>query len=308
MKEYIEKFLSHLEVDCNCSAHTLRAYRTDLLGFLDFAGEKTHGDAAADAVTRQFLRNYLAHLTLAGLKPRTLARKTACLKSFYKYLARMKYITVNPAGLLGTPKVGRSVPDFLYFHQLEKLLDAVREYAEREGAGTGYFPLRDRLLFEVVYSSGLRVSELASLNDDSFTAGGFIRVMGKGSKERMVPYTRRLADLLGSYREARNIFITGHGALSCPAFFLNKKCRRISPRGIRTVFSKVIRETAFEKKIHPHTLRHTFATHLLEGGCDIRAVQELLGHASLSTTQVYTHITRDRLKNVYLSSHPRARH
>ena len=282
----IDKFLSSLEVEKNYSNHTILNYRTDLEEFATFLG-----DQPLTQVDYPVLRRFLAQLRTRNLKPRTVSRKLSALRSFFKYLQRHKMIAGNPAALLVTPKLDKPLPHFLTEEDTVKLLEAPADGKVNT--------LRDRAIFETLYSTGMRVSELVGLDEDHVDAiGNIVRVRGKGKKERLTPIGEKALEAIQNYLDAR--------PQRSPALFLNKNGSRLSGRGVRGIINKYILKASLQGKVSPHMFRHSFATHLLNRGADLRSVQELLGHANLSTTQIYTHLTTDKLKSVYDKAHPRA--
>ncbi len=292
LSEQIRDFACYLETERNVSPHTLQAYRSDLAQLLSFVQQEKGAEASAGEVDHLLLRRYLARLSKLAKKS-SIGRKLAAIRSFFRFLLRRGTISSNPAELIATPKKEQRLPFHLDIDQTTSLMespDTEQKYA-----------LRDRAILELLYSSGLRVSELTGLNVGELDlSGGLVRVMGKGGKERIVPVGRRAAEALQHYLEQRGDI--GPKA----ALFLNTRAGRINRRSVaRIIDLHVLRIAAF-KRISPHTLRHTFATHMLEGGADLRAIQELLGHASLSTTQKYTHVSIDRLMEVYDKAHPKA--
>ncbi|MFA5088715.1 MAG: tyrosine recombinase XerC [Candidatus Omnitrophota bacterium] len=286
MNRYIDKFLSYLEIEKNYSPHTILNYKIDLEGFTASAS-----DTPVEKIDYFHLRKYLSQLKLKHFRPRTLARKVSTLRSFFRFLQREGYIKDNPATLLVTPKIDKSLPHFLTENEMVKLL-------ETPGSQT-VSDLRDRAIMETLYSSGLRVSELVGLNvEDIDFISNIVKVRGKGKKERIVPIGDMALRYIREYSQLRK--------KQTNTLFLNKNGTRISDRSIRKIINKHIAKMSSQLKVSPHSLRHSFATHLLNRGADLRAVQELLGHANLSTTQIYTHVTTERLKNVYAKAHPRA--
>lgn len=293
MKSEIDQFIRYLATERNVSGHTLNAYRSDLEQFREFLLRERVGDAGAEAVDHLLIRRYLALLHKSHKKS-SIGRKLAAIRAFFKYLLRLGKVAKNPAELVSTPKKEKRVPFHLTIDEVIALVEAPR--------GTELLTLRDRVILETLYSCGIRVSELTGLDvmhldlDD-----GLVRVLGKGNKERIVP--------LGSYaRQAITAYLALRGNPPADApLLLNARGGRLTSRSVGRIIDKYILKLATVKKISPHTLRHTFATHLLEGGADLRAIQELLGHASLSTTQKYTHVSIDRLMEVYDKAHPKAR-
>ena len=292
MKRAIEQFLCYLDTERNVSPHTLAAYRSDLEQFARFlSGERV--PPSPEAVDHLAIRRYLAHLHKGHAKS-SIGRKLSALRALFRYLMREGSLERNPAELVSTPKKEKRLPFHLGIDQVEALVGAPSGADERA--------LRDRAILETLYSCGLRVSELTGINvADLDLSGGVVRVMGKGGKERIVP--------VGSYaRQALRAYLTERGE---PApgdpLFLNSRRGRLTRRSVARIVDRHMLLIAAMRKVSPHTLRHTFATHLLEGGADLRAIQELLGHASLSTTQKYTHVSIDKLMEVYDRAHPKAR-
>jgi tyrosine recombinase XerC len=242
-------------------------------------------------IERLDVRKYLAHLKGKNLKKRTVARKLSTLRSFFRFLIRDGYVSSNPLAGITSPKLDKSLPIFLDVHKVTRLVEAPDN--------KGVFALRDRAILETLYSTGMRLSELTGLNLDrvDFIAG-MVKVLGKGKKERLIPIGDKALRAIRDYLDLRT--------KEEKALFLNKNNRRLTGRGVQDLVSKYIRIISLKEKISPHTLRHSFATHLLDKGADLRSIQELLGHASLSTTQIYTHVTTERLKSVYNKAHPRA--
>lgn len=285
-----DQFLLYLQGEKNASPHTVKNYGVDLAELLLVTDKKT-----AQEVDYLEIRKFLAHLKEKGYSKSTISRKLACLRSFFKFLTRENIISNNPALGIATPKREKKLPVFLEIQEIESLLDAV--------TGATVASNRDRAILETLYSSGIRVSELVGLNlEDADVLGGVLRIRGKGKKERMVPIGKKAQEAIREYLEKRpHEKGKVHGAL-----FLNKNSTRLTDRSVRRVLLKYVRKASLQKEVSPHTLRHSFATHLLDRGADLRSVQELLGHESLSTTQIYTHVTTKRLKEVYEKVHPRA--
>ena len=289
MKDYVDKFLRYLEIERAASSHTLRAYRKDLEEFSKFVNIKPEDVELAD------VRGFIAEQIKSGLNKTSVSRRLASIRSFFKFLYREGYKRTNPAKLVSKPKLPKLLPRFLS-------VDDAFALVERP-AGTGFLPARDRAILELLYSSGLRVSEISSLNiDDINTKEGFLKVKGKGRKERMVPVGSKAIDAIKSYMVERIALKSKDRFL-----FLNRTGKGLSDRGVRRLVVKYARMTGISGKIGPHALRHTFATHLLQGGADLRVIQELLGHSSLSTTQKYTHLDVTHLIDVYDKAHPFAK-
>ncbi len=290
MNRYAEKFLTYLDVEKNYSPHTVLNYKIDLREFAAF-----FRDLPLEKLKYIHFRKFLAHLRQKNHKPRTLARKLSVLRSFFRFLQREGHIKENPAVLLVTPKLDKTLPKFLSENEVVELIEAPSE--------SKVFGKRDRAIMETLYSSGLRVSELAGLNVSSVDViSNLVKVMGKGKKERLVPIGDKAVERIEDYRDSCKC----KPHRDRKALFLNKNGTRLTDRGIRNILNKHIATTSVRMNVSPHVLRHSFATHLLDRGADLRSVQELLGHTSISTTQIYTHVTTDRLKKVYEKAHPRA--
>lgn len=292
LDQQIQLFTAYLQTERNASPHTLAAYRSDLAQMLAFALHDKGESVSAQDIDHLFLRRYLAGLA-KSTKKSSIGRKLAAIRSFFRFLLRRGIIAKNPAELIATPKKEQRLPFHLDIDQATTLMEAP-DVAQKH-------VLRDRAILELLYSSGLRVSELTGLDFTELDlAGGMVRVTGKGGKERIVPVGCRAQAALQEYIDQRENN-TGKGAV-----FLNTRGDRINRRNVARIVRAHVAQIAAFKEISPHTLRHTFATHMLEGGADLRAIQELLGHASLSTTQKYTHVSIDRLMEVYDKAHPKA--
>jgi len=286
MFRYVEKFILYLEVEKNYSRHTLLSYKNDLYDFMDFLGK-----VPLPKVDYLLLRKFFAYLRSRQYRPRTLARKLSSLRRYFVFLQREGYIAHNPAVLLMSPKIDKPLPKFLTETEMVKLIEAPHSEKISEK--------RNKAIFELLYSSGLRVSELVSLNTDKIDLiGNVVKVLGKGKKERLVPLGDKAIEAIRSYLSQRKE--------KTSILFLNKNKTRLSARSVRNIINKYVNTISLLNNISPHVFRHSFATHMLNHGADLRSVQELLGHISLSTTQIYTHVTTDRLKTVYNKAHPRA--
>ena len=296
--------MRRLEHGTNCSSHTLRAYRKDLLQHLEFLREL--GCDGPKQVTPLNLRKFLVQLRGKDYKATTLSRKLASLRSFYKFLFREGIIGTNPATVLRSPKRHKTLPKFLSLAEVESILSAIDE-----DSPNGH---RDRAILETLYSTGIRVSELVGLDvADIDMFSELVKVRGKGKKERIVPIGGHALEAVKVYLAISN---RGQGTgdreqgagaqKDNKALFLNKTGGRLTTRSVARVLEKYMRLSGIRQRPSPHTLRHSFATHLLDRGADLRAVQEMLGHASLSSTQIYTHVTTERLRQVYRLAHPRA--
>ena len=288
-KTYIDRFLKYLEVERDASAHTLRAYRKDLEDFFRFIQISPENAELSD------VRGFIADQIKSGLNKTTVSRRLASIRSFFKFLYREGFKKLNPAKLVPNPKAPKLLPRFLSVDDTFSLVE--------KPEGSGLLSARDRAILELLYSSGLRVSELTGLDtEDINTREGLLKVKGKGKKERIVPVGSKAIDAIKSYLVERIPLKRKDKAL-----FLNRTGSRLTDRGVRRVVVKYARMIGISGHIGPHALRHTFASHLLQGGADLRVIQELLGHSSLSTTQKYTHLDVTHLIDVYDRAHPFAK-
>lgn len=289
MQRHIEKFIRYLEIEKNYSGHTILNYKLDLNDFARFIGQ-----TEIEKIDYLSLRKYLAALKQRNLCPRSIGRRISALRSFFKFLTREGYLKSNPILAVSSPKLDKHLPSFMTEEEVVKLIESAFAKEGKDERG-----LRDRAILETFYSTGMRISELVSLNAQDFDfIGGIVKVMGKGKKERIVPIGEVAITFLRNYLKVRK--------KESEAVFLNKNGKRITTRGVRGIVDKYINRAGIKPGVSPHTLRHSFATHLLNRGADLRTVQELLGHANLSTTQIYTHLTTEKLKSVYDKAHPRA--
>jgi integrase/recombinase XerC len=289
----IDAFLRHLKVERNASPHTVRAYGADLRDFADFLGRERSAPADLRAVDHLTLRAYLARLHDRGLSKTSASRKLAALRSFFRFLCREGLAATNPARSLLSPRVERRIPVRLEEADAGRLVEV---------PGEEPLAMRDRAILEVLYATGLRCAELVGLDlSDVDQAGRMVRVLGKGSKERIVPFGRAAQGALNRYLSVR----TGLRVRS-EALFVNRRGGRLTDRSVRRLVARRVRQAALEQRVSPHTLRHAFATHLLERGADLRSIQELLGHARLSTTQRYTHLNTRQILESYRRAHPKA--
>jgi integrase/recombinase XerD len=290
-------FLSYLELERGLSRNTLNAYRTDLHQYGEYLASH---DCDALHARPADVADFLAVLATGEDRPpcsaSTIHRKAACLRSFYKHLRRDELIGDDPTAALSAPRRSKKLPHVLNYSEVQKLLAAPR--------GSEPTTLRDRALLEVMYACGLRASETIGLElADIDMREGFLRARGKGSKERLVPLGRQAIAAIGAYLRSRPKLV---GDRYEPKIFVNFRGGPLTRQGLYKIVQRHAREAGLSGRMSPHTLRHSFATHLLAGGCDLRAVQEMLGHADISTTQMYTHLSGERLKEVYFSAHPRA--
>lgn len=300
MKTHIDDYLGYLAIERGASPHTLSAYGRDLAQYREFL--EARGRAEVENVRREDVTAFVATLRARGLAPSSVERKVAAIKGLHKFLVREGVTQNHPTGRLPLPKVPERLPDVVSIDDCERLLS--QPFPE------GPLGLRDRAALETLYGCGLRVSELIGLDTgDVDLPEGFVRVFGKGSKERLVPIAGMAAHALSAYLTQGRPFLRASRSLAAAedAVFLNARGGRLSRQAVHRMVRAYGARVGLEA-LHPHTLRHSFATHLLEGGADLRALQEMLGHADISTTQVYTHVDRRHVREEYLSTHPRARH
>jgi len=294
-----QKFIEYLQIEKNASPYTIKHYLHDLETFVNFLND--HEITHLHDVDFRVVRLFLTHLYDKHLSRRSVSRKISSIKSFYKFLGRENEHLTNPFTHLSLPKVTHPIPSFLYKEELEKLFE-VSDLNDPLGQ-------RNQALIETLYATGIRVSECENLrlNDLDFSIGTMF-VKGKGKKERFVIFGEFAEEALQTYiRDGRKKLLQ-KSKLQTDHVFLNAKGSQLTARGIRHILNKLVEKAALTVHVHPHKLRHTFATHLLNEGADLRTVQEMLGHENLSSTQVYTHVTKDHLRRVYMNSHPRANH
>lgn len=298
MQAEAEKFLQYLRVEKNASELTTKSYGEDLEALQEYLEQARGSVPEASAIETLDLRGYIAAMTEAGYAKTTIARRMASLRSFFRFGQREGWAKTNPAKPLRNPRKPRSLPHFLSSEEIERLLAAPGQ--------KDAFALRDRAILEVLYSAGLRVSELAGLNDgDLDLTGGLLRVRGKGRRERMSPIGSFATHALRQWLAERILSPKEKSGALSPVF-TNKFGRRLTTRSVGRMLEKYLKQTGLDRRTTPHTLRHSFATHLLDRGADIRSVQELLGHKSLITTQIYTHVSTAGLLAAYERAHPRA--
>ncbi len=299
MQSAISKFLRYLRVERNASDLTIKSYREDLESLLDYLVESQRRPPHVDQITPLELREYVGALHQAGYAQSSIAPRLASLRSFYRFCQREGLASSNPAKPLRNPRRQRKLPHFLTTRQIAKLLAAP--------AADNPLGLRDRAILETMYSAGLRVSELVDVSDgDLDFEQGLVRVRGKGKRERLAPLGRFAVRALKRWLAVRKLSGRQPKGHQAPVF-VNKFGNRITTRSIARMLEKYLLQTGLDRKTSPHTLRHSFATHLLDRGADIRSVQELLGHKSLITTQIYTHVSTKRLRQAYQRAHPRAK-
>lgn len=303
MKKHIKEYADYLAAEKNASPHTLDSYLNDISQFEDFLKRSGHGGESADtkieSIDRLAVRSFLGFLYDKKLSASSMRRKLSALSSFFRFLCREGHLENNVVKSIPAPKLENKLPSFLSIDEMFRLIDLPQ--------GDGFFAVRDRAMLELFYNTGARISELVSLKTgDIDLAAQTVKVTGKGNKERLLPFGRKCAEALKNYESARS-----DKAISAKMgggfLFLNYRGKGISTRGVRKIIGKYVAAGNFPGKVSPHSIRHSFATHLLEGGADLRSIQELLGHASLSTTQKYTHLTIDKLAETYDRAHPRAK-
>jgi integrase/recombinase XerC len=298
MDQALADFLRHLGIEKNASTYTVKSYREDLTQALTFFRERGGAAIRPDQISTRLLRAFVAWLHEKGYARTTISRRVAAVRSWCRFLCRQGTIQKNPADGLRGPKLDRKLPHFLSRADVDRLLAAPN--AEN---GLGF---RDRAILETLYSAGLRVSELVNLELGDLDLGdGVAKVRGKGRRERLALIGNAARKAIAEWLEARAVLLEGIGRRS-EAVFLNKNGSRLSTRSVGRLLVKYLHKTGLDPRTTPHTLRHTFATHMLDAGADIRGVQELLGHKNLTTTQIYTHVSTQRLQDSYRKAHPRA--
>lgn len=302
LENLVDEFLTYLKVGNHYSAHTLESYGLDLRQFLQFLEEERLN--RPEDIDHLVLRRYLAYLKESALAKTSIARKIACLRTFFKFLCKQDYLKENPTLGVATPRREKRLPEFMYPEEINALL-TMPDLSTELG-------IRDQAILELLYSSGLRLQEVVNLKlEDLDLSRGYLRVMGKGSKERLVPLGGVAQRILLRYlKEVRPNLVkknTSYHLQFQNNVFLNYQGTVLRGRSIQRMVAKYLKKLVIlKRKITPHTFRHTFATHLLENGADLRVVQELLGHVDISTTQIYTHVTKERIRSIYLKTHPRA--
>ncbi len=303
MEKGVTEFKNYLLVEKNASPNTMDSYLNDIAQFQKFLIRSGYavesGSIQIEKIDRLAIRSFMSHLYEKNYSGTTMRRKLSTLNSFFRFLCREGYLKNNVAKTVPAPRVQSKLPSYFSVDEMFRLLQLPE--------GTGFLPVRDQALLELFYSCGLRVSELVGLTLEDINLGSrMVKVLGKGGKERLLPMGHHCVDALKSYLNARMDKVRKPGP-STEQLFLNHRGTGISVRGVRKVVEKYIKKGHFAGGVSPHSIRHSFATHLLEGGADLRAIQELLGHSSLSTTQKYTHLTLDRLSETYDKAHPRAK-
>ena len=292
MNKYVDDFINYLEYERNYSNNTIIAYKNNILQLIDYLDNNKIKDIRK--VDYDTIRTYLSYIH-SKYEAKSISRMISSMRSFFKYLKSNKVITNNPMLLISNPKVEKKLPKYLTINEVEKMLNAP-DMSDTLG-------IRDAFILELLYVSGIRVSELVNIKlSDVETSEKKIKILGKGSKERYVLYGSRCKDLLNKYMSVRNIFLKNPNEY----LILSKTGRKLNTREVRNIINRIKTKAGVDISISPHTFRHTFATHMLNEGADLRAVQELLGHENLSTTTIYTHLTNEKLRRTYLNTHPRA--
>ena len=296
MNKLLDQFLNHLSIEVGLSANTIKSYRRDLERYIKFLQE-TKIDSV-DKITEEHITNFIVQLSSERLAANSIARKLSSIRRFHKFLVTEGYSDSNPAGALESPRLWRKLPTVLNVKEMEKLLD---KPTEDDPLG-----LRDKAILEFLYATGVRISELIHVKrKDLLSEVELVRVIGKGQKERIIPIGKKSLKWVKKYlQEARPKLAKEY---SEDVLFLNRRGRPFSRMGLWKILRKYVMQAGIKKKVSPHTIRHSFATHLLEGGADLRAVQEMLGHADISTTQIYTHLDREYLKQEHRHYHPRSK-
>lgn len=297
MRDHLQDFIHYMVVEKGLAKNTVAAYERDLKHYLLFL-DKVEQLASLNEVTRAHIVQFLSHLKSEGKSAKTIARHVASVRSFHQFLLRDKAVEHDPSVHIEPPKMEKTLPKVLNLAEVEALLAAPDTSTP--------FGKRDQAMLELLYATGMRVSELISLNlDDVHLTMGFVRCTGKGNKERIIPIGKTAIRVLETYLQAGRPQLKSAKHAE-EALFLNHHGKRLSRQGFWKLLKALSKKVNIEKELTPHTLRHSFATHLLENGADLRAVQEMLGHADISTTQIYTHVTKTRMKDVYSQFHPRA--
>ncbi len=295
MNHYIDEFIDYLAVERGLADNTLLAYRSDLLKYVDYLNKKKIKNPSL--VKRDHVTSFMFDQKEKGLSANSICRSLAAIKMFHRFLVRERFSKEDPTDLVDTPKLWKRIPDVLSVGEIEAIIDAAR--------GSKWQQVRDYAILELFYASGMRVSELVNLNLENINFDmGYVRCIGKGSKERIIPIGKRAKEAVRRYCDkSRKKLVKDDLNLS---LFLSRLGKKLSRQSIWKMIKSYALKANVRKEIKPHTLRHSFATHLLENGADLRSVQEMLGHSDISTTQIYTHVDRERLKSIHQQYHPRA--
>jgi len=295
--DWVKKFLQYLQIEKRASTHTLTNYQRDIGDFERFVEQ--HLTISIAAVSYVDIRTYLTSLHNKSYARKTVARKISSLRSFWSFLVREGYLISNPFKMVTTPKLERKLPSFFYENEMQAIFDSINTES--------FLGKRNLALVEILYATGIRVSECVGLSIEDYDKElGTLLVQGKGRKERYVPVGSYAIEAIDVYLSETRPKLIAKGKYPTEAIFLSYRGWKLEDRSIRKILNTLVKDAAISSRMSPHALRHTFATHLLNEGADLRTVQELLGHSELSSTQVYTHVTKDRLREVYRSSHPRA--
>jgi len=293
----IEQYLGELKSIKRYSPNTIKSYKEDLLGFVSFCQTKQKDEI--ESITNRIIKNYLMHLNELGLDKRSIARKLASVRGMFKYAFQREILESNPALQISNPKLDRKLPEIIPLDSFQKIYNIADEAEEN--------PILVKVIFEILYGCALRVSELCSINNvDVDLRNKVIKIRGKGNKERIVPIGSKSLEIIDNYLLWRNDFSKIKAFPITNAFLINSRGQRIYPRYVHRIVHKYLSKVSDIKKKSPHILRHTAATHMLDNGADIRAVKEILGHENLSTTQIYTHVSIERLKSTYKKAHPKS--
>jgi len=302
MEKFLTIFLNHLSLERSLSTNTVESYRLDLKRYLEFLKEEKI--SSLEEIKEDHITRLIIALSRLGLKATSIARNLAAIKSFHKFLAREGYAQSDPACAIESPKLWRKLPVVLHQHEMEKLLDQPTKAVDIKKGATLRLRLRDKAILEFLYATGVRISELIGMKRKNLLLEvGLVRVIGKGQKERVVPIGEKAIKSVEEYLSDLRPKLANQN--SQDVLFLNRRGRQLSRMGLWKILRKYVNKAGIKKKVSPHTIRHSFATHLLDGGADLRAVQEMLGHADISTTQIYTHLDREYLKEVHRTFHPR---
>ncbi len=294
MQEFIDTFLNYLSAERGLSRNTIISYREDLRNYIDFLNR--HSISTLSKTTKNDIVDFMLHQKDKGLEANSVARRLAAIRMFYRFLVRERILKTDPSILIDSPKLWKKVPETLSLNEIEALLNQPN-IRDKQG-------IRDRAILETLYATGMRVSEVVNLKKDNVNFDvGFLRCIGKGNKERIIPLGKKAMHSITKYlRESRPVFLKKKES---EFLFLSRFGKKISRQSLWKIIKRYAREARIKKPIRPHILRHSFATHLLERGADLRSVQEMLGHSNISTTQIYTHINKDRLKATHRMFHPR---
>ena len=296
MKEFIEIFLNYLYVERGLAHNTIISYREDLNIYIDFLIK--HNIDSLSKTTKEDIINFMLYQKDRGLSVNSVARRLAAIKMFYRFLVRERILKIDPTSLIDSPKLWKKIPETLSLNEVDSLISQPN-IRERQG-------IRDKAILEALYATGMRVSEAVNLKTDNVNLDiGFLRCIGKGSKERVIPLGKKAIGSLKRYLEFSRPQLLGSAKKDSEFLFLSRFGKKISRQSLWKIIKRYAKEARIKKTIMPHILRHSFATHLLERGADLRSVQEMLGHANISTTQIYTHINKERLKSIHKMFHPR---